>query len=783
VGENLVQQTERPGQPIRFGAYEVDLRSGELRKNGLRLKLSGQPFQVLALLLERPGDLVTREEIQKRLWPADTFVDFDHSLNTAINKIRGVLGDAADSPRFVETLPRRGYRFIAAVEGVAAAELAPPEVPRNGQPPGEVGRIPLQEPAAPAREPSRRWRWALALSGVSGISSDGTALGIGHPQGVPLRRSPLWVAGSLAVILTILAVAWLVLRRNPQPQAELTQKRLTFTSSDNPVIHQDISPDGKYLAYSDSAGIHVKLLSTGEDRLIPRPAGVPNSDWWRSESWFPDSTQLLARTYEPGGHESMWTVSLLGQSARVLREGRAGLEVSPDGTRIAFVPEPGASGRLAEVWVVDSKGDNPQKVLAFGQNEEFDNVHWSPDGQRLGYTRVQRTPTKYLSSLETCDLKGANRTMVLRDIEEWLGDYCWLPSGRIIYERGESPGSDDGNLWQISIDSHSGRPTGKPKPITHWPGSQAGQLSASADGKRLTLLRFTQRRQVYLGELAASGTPTNMPRLLTNDETDDVPTAWTADSKAVLFSSDRSGSVSIFKQGITEDKPESVASGPQGASNPRLSPDGNWTLYQESPKSAGPSAPVALLRIPANGGVPQHVLEMRNDSVYECARAPACLCVLSEVSEDEKRFTLTAIDPLNGRSKVLRTVEREGPDSYYPWGLSPDGTSLAISKYEEPEIHTRLLSLTGGSDRDITVKGWPNIVGLDWSADGKGLYVGSASPQLCTLLYVNLEAKARVVWQVKGSPSGIWGIASPDGRYLAIGRQLAESCVWMLEDF
>ena len=101
---------------VRFGTFEVDLPSGELRKSGVKLKLTGQPFQVLAILLERPGEVVTREELQKRLWP-DTFVDVDHNLNTAINKIREVLGDSAESPRFVETLPRRGYRFTAPVEG------------------------------------------------------------------------------------------------------------------------------------------------------------------------------------------------------------------------------------------------------------------------------------------------------------------------------------------------------------------------------------------------------------------------------------------------------------------------------------------------------------------------------------------------------------------------------------------------------------------------------------------------------------------------------------------
>src|SRR5262247_3657802 len=98
-------------QVIRFATYEVDLQAQELRKAGLRLRLTGQPFQVLAILLEQPGAVVTREELQKRLWP-DTFVDVDHNLNTAINKIREALGDSSENPRFVETLPRRGYRFI-----------------------------------------------------------------------------------------------------------------------------------------------------------------------------------------------------------------------------------------------------------------------------------------------------------------------------------------------------------------------------------------------------------------------------------------------------------------------------------------------------------------------------------------------------------------------------------------------------------------------------------------------------------------------------------------------
>src|SRR5216683_370250 len=103
---------------VRFATFQVDLRSGELRKQGVKIKLQEQPYRVLTVLLQRPGEVVTREELRNQNWPPDTFVDFENSLNTAINKLRDALGDSADNPRFIETLPRRGYRFIASVTGV-----------------------------------------------------------------------------------------------------------------------------------------------------------------------------------------------------------------------------------------------------------------------------------------------------------------------------------------------------------------------------------------------------------------------------------------------------------------------------------------------------------------------------------------------------------------------------------------------------------------------------------------------------------------------------------------
>jgi TolB-like protein/DNA-binding winged helix-turn-helix (wHTH) protein/Flp pilus assembly protein TadD len=136
---------------VRFGIFEVDLRAGELRKHGLRVRLQEQPFKVLAMLLERSGEVVTREELQKKLWPADTFVDFDHGLNKVINKIREALSDSAENPRFVETVARRGYRFLAEVKVADPTPVHNPDLATQHRPTGETGDRPglLGEPARP----------------------------------------------------------------------------------------------------------------------------------------------------------------------------------------------------------------------------------------------------------------------------------------------------------------------------------------------------------------------------------------------------------------------------------------------------------------------------------------------------------------------------------------------------------------------------------------------------------------------------------------------------------
>ena len=156
---------------LRFAAFEVDLRAGQLRKHGLRIRLQDQPFQILAMLLDRPGDVVTREELRQRLWPVDTFVDFDHSLNTAINKLREALSDSAENPRYIETLPRRGYRFLAAIEAAhqEAASAAPAETPPSPAPApsGEAVVAPAAETHRIARPSRLRWTIVAAAAVIA----------------------------------------------------------------------------------------------------------------------------------------------------------------------------------------------------------------------------------------------------------------------------------------------------------------------------------------------------------------------------------------------------------------------------------------------------------------------------------------------------------------------------------------------------------------------------------------------------------------------------------------
>jgi len=179
---------------LRFDTFELDLRAGELHKHGVKLRLQGQPVQLLAILLQSAGNLVTREELRSQLWPADTFVDFDHSLHNAVGRIREVLGDSAEIPRYIETLPRRGYRFIAPVEEVQAPRIPEPKWQQNTRRGGSraPNRAAKQDTCSPGGHAVDSCRYRVSfLAGAGGLASDKCSSPLTFHRGTTTRE-PIW---------------------------------------------------------------------------------------------------------------------------------------------------------------------------------------------------------------------------------------------------------------------------------------------------------------------------------------------------------------------------------------------------------------------------------------------------------------------------------------------------------------------------------------------------------------------------------------------------------------
>jgi|SRR5579863_4509930 len=588
-------------------------------------------------------------------------------------------------------------------------------------------------------------------------------------------RWPLALASALAVLIGAAVLVWFATRQGPNPP-EPRQWRLTANPSGNPATHAIISPGGKYLAYSDKSGMHVKLIATGETQTIPPPAGLAPRAAWFPAAWLPNETELLA---DAGSYvqQSIWVVSILGRTPRQLRDDGYVNSVSPDGSLIAITTGVRRAGS-AEIWLMGVHGEDHHRLAVAKQNEGFVGVVWSPDSRRIAYQKIQEEPTKVECSIEDRDLRGGPPATVLSDPKLCFKGWWWSPGGRMIYALAEPPPNDtDTNLWEIEVDLLTGQPSGKPRRITKWAGASILWPNGTADGKRLVFLKEDQQSDVYVGDLELNGTRLKIaPRRLTLDEHNDFPSAWTADSKSVLFWSDRNGHYDIFRQGIDQDSAESVVADSEYKTGPRLSPDGSWILYW----SSGPAPPDRLMRIPTSGGLPKFVLTSDGDD--RCARAPSTLCVLGERSPDRKYLVFTAFDPVEGRKGQLTSLETD-PARDYNWDLSPDGSRIALSELDWVEGRIRFLPLTGGEIREVTVRGWAAFTaGPDWTADGNGVFVSSWSPTKgAALLHVDLEGHAHVLWEPKGYRT--WGIPSPDGHRLAILGWTEDSNVWMMENF
>jgi Tol biopolymer transport system component/DNA-binding winged helix-turn-helix (wHTH) protein len=708
----------------RFGAFEIDLVAGELRRNGLKVKLQEQPLQVLGLLLERPGEVVSRDDLRNRLWPADTFVDFDHSLNAAIKRLRDGLGDSAENPRFVETVARRGYRFLAPVS------IGPAN-----------GNRAVEERAA-SKESARR----------------------------PKRRIPMgWIVAATAAIALVLFGLKLGLLLGRRPPAALRISQLTANPADDRVRAGAISSDGKYLAYSDENGFYLRQIDTAETHPVPLPPGLMAE----SLSWFPDSVHIVAALSGQGQPSSLWAISVLGGNARKFYDSGASPAVSPDGKEVAFI-----TGRKLreQVWVVGTDGTGPRKLVG-EKGDFFGALAWSPDGAMIAYTRG-RIANGYGVKGAIEILQAQEQRVIKRLPVAFLnGPLAWVRDGRLIYSLNEPrPHQLDSNLWSVALDERA-QPTDAPARLTNDSG-EVLSISAAADGRRVLYLKGMPEPDVYVGKLEGQRRLSE-PSRLTLDDRQDIPYDWTPDGKEVIFVSDRTGTFSIYRQAIDQALPELLVAGSEPILEPRLSPDGTQLLYVQYPNWGERVASVPLMRVPLAGGTPQKVVEANWISNHQCARAPAKVCLYSVAGENE--LTFFTFDVFKGKGAQLFQIKDDFPQ-LYNWSLSPDGKMLAIAKGkwgdESPRIH--LVPLNGGADKWLEIRDWPGVASLDWAADSRSLWAASIGEGENALLNIDLRGHVDPVWRPRKNIVG-WAIPSRDGRYLALHVGSSSANAWMVE--
>lgn len=616
-------------------------------------------------------------------------------------------------------------------------------------------------------------------SGVQAVSA---------APGKPLRRrlSPAALGGLVLLVALVAAMgSYLILRRGSGRLPELTQKQLTANPPGTVVYDAAISPDGKYLAYSDSAGLHFQMIETGDTHRVALPAGFHV----REVTWYPDSARLLvtgadASNPEFGLTPALWSISILGGAPRRLRADAWRASVSPDGTAIAFLNvKPGWPPR--EIWLMGPNGEQPRRIAAADKGHNLWWVGWSPDGSRVLYGRYHYAPSGSEMIIESRGPDGSDAAVAVSDerlFQSWHGilGACWLAGGRLIYARTEPPGDADSNLWEIRLDARSGRPLGDARRITNWPGYSVRRPSASADGRRLVLLRHRQQPDVYVGEFQAGTRRLKSSVRLTLDEREDYPDAWTADGRAVVFSSNRRGKQDIFKQEVGSVSAEALIVGPEEEWGADPTPDGASLLYWVRKAAEGADPQSLLMRAPIAGGPSEIVLSGREAAEidgYACARSPRGGCVASRL--EGTRLVFTSLDTRSGVGAELARIEVD-PSAFYNWDLSPDGSRVALVNFAN---WVRVLTLSTGEVREISAGNWNRIEFVAWTADGRGMIVTGVDITLYHgLLYLGLDGRREIVWQ-KENEWPVVPVPSPDGRYLAYASMIAESNAWMIKGF
>jgi len=415
----------KPNDPSRrlcFGPYEADFDTQELRKFGIRLKLSGQPIQILEMLLARPGQLVTREELQKLLWPNDVFVDSNHGLNAAVNKLREALCDSADDPKYIETLPRRGYRFIGVIETPKPEVPVPPALATTPEPAGSfvipapmprpVSRVPAAAASVILRKPGGWGNFIQIAAGVLLCSVGVVTLVSKNAERTEsdLRQELKEAHENIAAL------------RNPQ-EADVKEASGAQIRKAAEISEKKKADEGQELARGgNSNGKGNDESSNAESSMeAPGPEVLP-----RGKERFPSAlTQVATARLSP-----------LLRTVVAGHGGSAAPQFSPDGKRIAFMSDRTGSW---QIWVSDADGSNARRVSF---TESAGTPRWSPDGRSIAFDAPWDGRTRIF--VLRMDSNEDARPLVEGMVPSFSRDGKW------IYFASER--RDGSQVWKIPVD-------------------------------------------------------------------------------------------------------------------------------------------------------------------------------------------------------------------------------------------------------------------------------------------------------------------------------------------
>ena len=595
-------------------------------------------------------------------------------------------------------------------------------------------------------------------------------------------------AAGVAILFIASAAFWFARHQSASEilPSQMKLRQLTANPPDISVTSGAISPDGKYLAYTDAKGIYFKVIETGETHIVPHPEELQGKtvEWGIIPQWFPDNTRFLADAHPSGRSPayassegaSIWVVSVASGPPHKLRDAATAYSISPDGATIAFGTNKGRRGDR-EIWLMDADGENARKLYETDENGAICCLHWFPHGQRVWYGTTDKVP----GGIVTRDLNGGPVTPIFppsSTVGSW--QYLVLPDNRLLFPLSES-GTVGAtcNYWVMPLDERTGIPTAQPKRLTNWGGFCPLGTSVTSDGKELAFLKWVGHTYVHIADLDADGSRIANLRPFAPSEGQDDQLDWAPDGKAIYFSSNRNGHVGLFKQSLEADTAVPVVTGAYDGVDARVSPDGTSLLYVAG---AGETwgKPMQIMRMPLGGGTSQWVLTANPFSEFHCARSPSTVCVLGERTEDRRQYIFTVFDPLHGRGPELARIDLDSEAKKLHWDLSPDGTRVAYTR--TPQAPIVILFLNGDPTHSLFVKGWNNLESLDWTADGEGFFVSDGIHGGMVLLRVDLQGNAQALHNFQGIAALAAG-PSPDGQHLAIREFSIEGNIWTLETF